>query len=186
MGKTTLLTLLENELAGEVKLLDPGELFRRYCYHQRIKTPEEIEELLIEQILEMPHDSVVVLHWHYAVLRPYGYIPQISFARLKRIAESGKIEQIVLLLLEAPTDVVQERRQKDSKIKQRGLSILAIEEEVAAEEKFLAEERNLFSRILGDQKVLILRLNNVNLETTKQTLYKFLKFFLANPTKRGS
>lgn len=178
VGKTTLLTWLENEFAGEIKLLDPGELFRYYCYNQMIKTPEEVEELIAEKILEMPHDSVVVLHWHYAVLQPSGYIPQISFSRLKRIAKSGKVEQIILLQLEAPIDAVRERRLKDSRTKKRDVSLWTINEEVGAEKEFLARHQDLFSRILGRRKVTVFHLIHSDLETTKPVLYQFFKEIL--------
>ena len=82
VGKTTLLSWLENKFAEKITLLNPGELFRRYFYNERIKTIEEIEELIANKLEKMPNDSVVVVHWHYAVRRLSKYIPQINFSRL--------------------------------------------------------------------------------------------------------
>lgn len=178
VGKTTLLSWLEDKFPGRLTLLNPGELFRRYFYNEKIKTAEEIEELIVSKLEEMPADSIVIIHWHYAVRQPTGYIPQINFSRLKRIAESGKIEQIILLLVEAPTDAVLERRLKDGLAKKRNLSQSVINEEIATEEEFLIKQRDLFFQILGNHNITVFRLTNTDLRATKLLLYKFFKSLL--------
>lgn len=178
VGKTTLLSWLENKFAGQLELLNPGELFRRYFYNERVKTLEEIEELIVSKLLKIPNDSAVVVHWHYAVRRPSGYIPQINFSRLKQIAESGKIEQVILLLVEAPIDVVLERRLRDRRTKKRSLSRSIINKEVAVDEKFLTKHKALFSRILGNHRVVVFRLTNVDMRPAQLRLCKFFKTLL--------
>lgn len=178
VGKTTLLAWLEAKLRGKIKLLDPGELFRRYHYREKLKTTEEIEELIVSMLENMPDDFIVVVHWHYAVRRPSGYIPQIAFPRLKRIAESGKIEQVVLVVIEAPTDVVLERRLAESGAKKRPLSLSCVREEVVREEEYLLRHQALFSEALGDEKVTVLRLINTDLEAAKLLLSDLFKLLV--------
>lgn len=161
VGKTTLISRLKSKFKRKITLLDPGKLFRRYFYNKRIKTPEEIEELITDKIKGAPGGSTMVIHWHYGVRRPSGYIPQISFERLRRIAKSGKIDKVVLLLVEAPADIVYSRRLKDRKIKKsRAISLFKIREEVRMEKKFLKRHAILFSRILGKNKVIVFRIAN--------------------------
>ena len=126
VGKTTLIAWLKNEFPGWIKFLNPGALFRRYYYRSKLKTLEEIEELIVKKILSAPQNSIVVLHWHYAVKRPSAYIPQMKFSRLKRIAESGKIERAILLSVEVPASLILKRRALDSRKKKRSLSMPAI------------------------------------------------------------
>ncbi len=178
VGKTTLLSWLKNKFAGKIKLLNPGGLFRRYFYNKKIKTTKEIEELIANKLEKMPNNSVVVVHWHYAVRRPSGYIPQINFSRLKRIAKNGNIEKIILLLVEAPVDAVRERRLKDRRAKKRALSRSVIGKEIAADEEFLIRHRVLFSQILGCHNVVIFRLTNNDLRTAKLLLCNFFKSLL--------
>lgn len=179
VGKSTLLSLLENQFGSQIILLNPGELFRRYFYNERIKTAEEIEEMIINELEKIPNDSTVVLHWHYAVRRPSGFIPQICFSRLKRLAESEKIEQVVLLLVEASVNAVRDRRMKDHKAKKRELSQVAIAEEINADEEFLTKHQALFSRALDSKNVTTLRLVNNDLRTAQITLCKFFKTLLS-------
>lgn len=178
VGKTILLSWIENIFAGQITLLNPGELFRRYFYNEKIKTIEEIEELIVNKLEEMQNDSVAVLHWHYAVLRPTGYIPQINFSRLNRIVKSGKIEQVILLLVEAPVDAVLERRLADCRIKKRNLSLSVMREEIAAEEEFLIMQRDLFSQALGNHNIVVFRLTNIDLQATKRVLFNFFKIVI--------
>lgn len=178
VGKTTLLSWLENKFVGQIKLLDPGELFRRYFYDKKIKTIEEIEELITNKLEEMPTDIVAVVHWHYALRLPSGYIPQIDFSRLKRIAESGKIEQVVLLLVEAPVDILLRRRMADRLSKKRALLPSALREEIAADEEFFIRHWVIFSEAIGNQNVVTFRLTNINLRATKSVLYRFFKLLL--------
>lgn len=180
VGKTTLLNWLKNKFADRIELLDPGELFRRYVYSKKIKTTEEVEELIVSKIEKMPENAVVVLHWHYAVRRPTRFIPQISLSRLKRITENNKLEKAVLLLVEAPIGVVRERRITDRRMKKRAFSRSTISEEIAVEEEYLAKHHALFSQALGSQRVILVRLANVNLETAKLVLYGFFKSLLSD------
>lgn len=184
VGKTTLLSWLEDEFTGQIVVLNPGELFRRYFYDEKLKTIEEIEELIASKLEEMPDSAVAVLHWHYAVRRPEGYIPQIAFSRLERLAKSGKIEQVVLLMVEAPIDVVLERRAADRKSKKRALSRSVIREEVAADEEFLMKHQTLFAEVLGDRNVVVFRLPNVDLEATKRLLGSFFTSLLNKDERR--
>lgn len=170
VGKSTLLYWLENQFQNRIKLLNPGELFRRYFYNENIKTLEEIEELIVSEIEKMPRNAILVAHWHYAVRRPSEYIPQISFSRLKRIAESGKVEQIILCLVEASVDSIYERRLNDRQTKKREFSKLSIKEEISIEEEFLTKYYILFSQILGNTSVTTAKINNNDLGTAKSTL----------------
>ncbi|OGN01083.1 MAG: hypothetical protein A3B91_00690 [Candidatus Yanofskybacteria bacterium RIFCSPHIGHO2_02_FULL_41_29] len=171
VGKSTLLHWLENQPKHRITLLNPGELFRRYFYNEQVKTIEEIEELIVSEIEKMPSNSVLVAHWHYAVRQPSKYIPQISFSRLKRIAESGKVEQIVLCLVEASVDSIYERRLIDHQTKKREFSKSSIEEEIHIEEEFLAKYQILFSKILGSNRVTTTRINNNDLGVAESTLH---------------
>lgn len=179
VGKTTLLSCLERKCLGRIIILNSGELFRRYVYDQRIKIAEEVEEYLLETLLAMPDDSVVVLHWHYAVSRPDGYIPQISFSRLKRLAESRKIEQIILVSVRAPADVVRERRLADYQKKKRSLSLIEIQEEAAVDEEFLIQHRVLFSQTLGHNNVVVFRFVNMDSKIKNPILYDFFRKLLS-------
>ncbi len=178
VGKTTLLSWLKVVFASKIVLLDPGELFRRYVYNEKTKSAEEVEELITNKIEEMPEDSVVVVHWHYAVRRAHGYIPQLSYPRLERIAKNNKIEKIVLLTVEAPTDIIRERRQADIRIKARALSQSAIEQEIATDEATLMDQQALFTEALGDRNVVVFRLININLEEAKLRLHEFFESLL--------
>lgn len=159
-------------------MLNPGELFRRYYYHRKLKTPKKIEELIVKKILDAPTDSIMIVHWHYAVRRPLGYIPQIKFSSLKRLAESRKIERTILLSVEAPASFISKRRMSDSHKKKRALSILTIREEARQDKIFLAKHHALFSRILGKNKVTISRLINKDLRTAQSNLYRFFRKLL--------
>jgi adenylate kinase len=178
VGKTTIISWLQHKFAGEIRVLDPGELFRRYFYTKKVKTIDEIEELLMSKIMNMPHASTVVVHWHYAVKRPSGYIPQINFSRLKRIAKSGKVTKIVLLVVDAPIHVIRERRLKDRQTKKRGVARSIIREEIDTDERLLARHRALFSKALSPGKVQIFRLTNVDLPKTKIVIEEYFKKLL--------
>ena len=43
VGKTTLIKSLTEKFGDKIKVINPGELFRRYFYRKKTKTPEEIE-----------------------------------------------------------------------------------------------------------------------------------------------
>src|SRR3989338_9845981 len=102
VGKTTLLSWLRRVYRKRLTLLDPGELFRRYHYDRKIRTTEEIEELILQKLESLPDDAMAVAHWHYAVRRPMGYIPQIALSRLTRLAQGRKLEHVTLFVVEAP------------------------------------------------------------------------------------
>jgi adenylate kinase len=166
----------------QIILVNPGELFRHYFYDERLKTIEEIEEMVISELREMPRDSIVVLHWHYAVRRPGGFIPQIGFSQLKRVARIDAIEQIVLLVVETTVNVIRDRRMKDHRTKKRELSNVVINEEIDADEIFLIKHQSLFSQMLGGENITTLRLVNDDLHTAQSTLYKFLEALLSKST----
>ncbi len=174
VGKTTLLSLLEKRFGGQITFLNPGELFRRYFYTERIKTIDEIEEMIVSKLGNMPHETTVIAHWHYAVRRPEGFIPQVSFSRLQRIAENSGIEHVVLLSLGAPKDVIYERRLKDYKDKRRELTLQGIQQETDADEEFLIKHHDIFSQALGKEKVTVFRLTNHDLGAAEIRLYNFL------------
>lgn len=173
VGKTTLLSWLDDTFKGRLEFLDAGDLFRRYCYRENTMTAGQVEDLITDKLLAMPEDAILVAHWHYAVRRPGGFIPQICFPRLERVARCGKIKKVILISLEAPVKVILKRRVGDSHLKKRELSRAAIKEEVAADEDFLIKHLDLFSRTLGKRKVIVLRRGNIKLRATK----KFLKNF---------
>lgn len=180
VGKTTLISWLEKKLKGRIVVLNPGELFRRYFYSRKAKTLDDIEEMVVNQLKKLPSDSTVVVHWHYAVRRPSGYIPQISFGRLKRIAESGKVERVVLLSVRASVDAVYKRRSADYKIKRsRAISKIAIDEEIKFDKEFLAKHKSLFSKILGNDRISVFLVTNDDLKKAQKVLYGFLKKLLS-------
>lgn len=170
VGKSILLSWLADQFAEKIRVLNPGEFFRHYYYNERIKTIEEIEDLIVSEIESIPPDTVAVLHWHYAVRRPEGYISQIDFSRLKNLVESGKIEHITLVSVEAPPEAILERRLKEQESKKRIFSPATILEEIAADERLLMMHRNLFSEVLGEPNVTVLHLHNIDLEETKKHL----------------
>lgn len=173
VGKTTLLSWLERKYAGRIIVLDAGELFRRYAYAGKTKTADEVEELIADTLRGLPDDSVAVAHWHYAVRRPGGFIPQISFVRLKHLAESGKIKNVVLITLTAPPGEVQRRRAAEDHVKRRDISELKIREEMEMDEQFLRRHKELFSRALGENNVIATRFMNTDLESIKRALDDF-------------
>ncbi len=179
VGKTTLLSWLEKQFKESITLLDPGELFRQYFYKERIKTVEEIEEMIVNEIEKSPEDSVIVIHWHYAVKRPLGFIPQICYSRLKRIARNKKVERVVLLSVDASIEAIRQRRLKDRRSKNRDLSEVGISREVEKDKEFLAEHEKLFSRMLGGKKVATFQLINEDLQTAQATLSRFFRGLLA-------
>ena len=181
IGKSTLLSWLENEFAGKITLVNPGELFRHYFYEEKLKTIEEIEELVVSTLEEMPDDAVAVAHWHYAVRRPEGYIPQIDFSKLERLARSGKIKEVVLVLVEAPVDVIIERRTKDCESKKRAFPRPVILEEMDTEQKFLAQHQVLFAKVLGNHNITVFRVYNVNLEEAKKLLGNLFQTLIGCP-----
>jgi adenylate kinase len=153
VGKSTIFEYLKSRFGDEVVFLDPGELFRQYCYKVGGKSPEEVEEIILKDLLDLAEDAVVVAHWHFAVLRPDGYIPQISFDRLKRLALSGKFDKALLVSVEASTDIIRSRRLKDSSGKKRNLVRQMIDEERRLDLEYLIEHYELLSGILGKDKV---------------------------------
>ncbi len=161
VGKTTIFNQFRVKLDKRVIFLDPGELFRQYCYVWKIKTAEEVEEMILDQLMAMPRDATVVVHWHYAVSRPGGYITQISFARLAQLAKSGKIDRVILVSVGAPTDVILERRLRDSNKKKRNLDRQMIEEEVKQDQEFLIKHRDLLIEILGEGRVVVHHFANI-------------------------
>lgn len=179
VGKTTLLAWLKKKYPENIVVLDAGELFRRHHYHSNRKTAHEVEELIVHKLENMSKHSVVAIHWHYAVWRPSGYIPQISCPRLQRIARSGCVKEVILLLVEAPINLVCKRRLKDKKTKKRALSQLAVREEADWEEKLLRRHYALFSRILGKRRVNIFRLNNEDLHIAQKRLRTFFEIRIA-------
>lgn len=178
VGKSTLLSWLEEQFRGRVVLLNPGELFRQYFYRERLKTVNEIEEMIVQEIERYPNDAIVVLHWHYAVPRPEGFIPQISFSRLERLARSGKIQQAILLSVQAPIDTIYERRVKDRQDKKREFSKESIRREINADRKFLAKHRGIFTEALGEDRVTELLILNEDLTAAQAELHKFFTNFL--------
>lgn len=170
VGKSILLSWISAKFAGKIRVLNPGEFFRRYYYNEKIKTIEEIENLIVSEIESMPPDMIAVLHWHYAVKRPEGYIPQIDFSRLKNLVESGKIGHVTLVSVEAPPEAILERRLKEQESKKRAFSPATILEEIAADEKSLMMHRTLFSEVLGEPNVTVLHLCNIDLEEAKKHL----------------
>ncbi|MBI4991893.1 MAG: AAA family ATPase [Candidatus Harrisonbacteria bacterium] len=177
-GKTALSSWMELQYENRIKLLNPGELFRRYFYKERIKTIEEIEELIAGELGKALSDSAAVAHWHYAVRRPSGYIPQISFSRLRRLAKSGQVDRALLLLIDAPAEVIRERRLRDQAIKKREPVLPIIHEELWTEEEFWVMHQALFSDILGDDRVTALRLANIDFCKTKANLEEIFSSFL--------
>lgn len=178
VGKSTLISWLEKEYVGRIMMLNPGELFRRYFYNERIKTVEEIEEMLVGELENAPVDATVVAHWHYAVRRPSGFIPQISFSRLKRLAESGKVERAIFMVVGASAETVQKRRLKDCHNKKREESLAAIHEEMDADEGFLTKELAIFTQALGEQNVEVIRLANEDPDAAKAALHEIFKALL--------
>lgn len=179
VGKTTLLSWLEEKYSGQLVVLDAGELFRRYAYgNRKTKTAEEVEELIMNTILGVPSYSVVVVHWHYAVRRPEGYIPQVSFSRLARISRSGKIVRATLLLVEAPAESILRRRITDREEKTRLLSLAAIRQEMGKEEEFFAKTHDILTRGLGRNSATTFRLSNTRLSSAKKRLTRFFEVLL--------
>lgn len=175
VGKSTLIRWLARRFPGRVRTVDPGALFRRYHYRRRIMTTGEVEDFVVERILDLPTGAVVVIHWHYAVRRPDGCIPQVAFRRLRRLLRSGKIERAVLLLVYAPNDAVRTRRRRDVQSKRRPLSLATIEREVAAERRFLKRQRMLFEHALGRGKATVRLLRNTNLRRARSALVRLVE-----------
>lgn len=175
VGKTTLLAWLKNKCDERIVLVNPGELFRNYHH---IKTVEEIEEMVVEKLKNVPDDATVIAHWHYAVRRPSGYIPQIDWPRIKRMTKKGAIQYVGLFLITAPPDTIRKRRLKEYAEKKRPLSRTIIRKEIAAEEKFLEKHYILFSKALGNQNVGVFRLANNDLREAKLRLWTIFGIFL--------
>ena len=169
VGKSTLLSRSLEKLGSERSLVDPGELFRKNFYFEKRKTISEIEDLIVEEILDKAIlSSTVIVHWHYAVRMSEGYIPQISLERLKRVAESGVVEEVSLVLIEAPTEVILERREKDAGVKTRPLSLEIINEEIVYERDYLKKEFDIFTRPLGVDRVKKIIIENTDLEMAEK------------------
>ena len=169
--KSTLLSWLMNEFNVKIRFVDPGELFRTYCVHEKLKTYEEVEDLIVQSILAMPGDSTVVVHWHYAVVKPEGYIPQVSFERIEKLAKSGLIHDVKLVSIEASIDVILGRRLNDSGKKKRNLRKDGIALEIARDLEFMERHRDIFEAYLGPSHVSSHRIENVDLESTKLRLW---------------
>ena len=179
VGKTTLLAGVLEEFSKSIKLVDSGEFFRRYFYKEKLKTIDEIEDLIVDQIIDTSGDSIVLAHWHYAVSRPQGYIPQIDFSRVKKIAASKKIDQIVLISIEASIDTIYGRRVKDSSVKKRNLNKDCIFEEIKFDNNFLKKHEDIFLEFIDKDKISIQRINNVTLSSARAELRKLFKKLLS-------
>lgn len=180
VGKTTLISWLKQTFPRQLKILDAGEMFRRYVYGQRkIKSAKEVEKLIVEKLLAWPRNAVVVVHWHYAIRRPEGYIPQIHFSRLARIARSGKIAHATLLLVETSAKRILKRRWDNRETKTRPLLLATIRRETRKEEKFLAKTYQMFSQELGRKRVTKYRLRDTRLPVAKKRLARYFEALLA-------
>lgn len=153
VGKSTIFNWLKSKFGGQVTFLDPGEIFRQNRDSGANRPAEDVEELIVSNILELPDEAVVVAHWHYAVVRPNGYIPQISFDRLNRLARSGKVSEVLMVSVEASTDIIRSRRLKDPSGKKRNLVREMIDEERRLDLEFLGRHYEIFSVVLGEDKV---------------------------------
>lgn len=157
---------------------DAGALFRRYVYGtKKMKTAEEVEQLIVHTILRAPRNSVVVIHWHYAVRRPDGYIPQIDYSRLAQIAQSKKISEVCLLHIDAPFNAIIARRALDRYAKMRALDPEVIRDEQKHEDEFLLHMYEVFRAHLNE-RVRIVRLYNRALCEATQYLAKFFETLL--------
>jgi adenylate kinase len=176
VGKSTLLSALMQCLGGEVELLNPGQLFRQYIYGgQLTKTTEEVEELIADAISNASSTATILGHWHFAVNRPNGqFIPQISWSKLEKAVNTANPELITLVLIEAPPDVIQARRQNDYNHKKRALRLEDIMTEAKQEEEFLERHRILLERTLGPNRVIVRRITNVNLPLAVTELERFV------------
>jgi adenylate kinase len=152
VGKSTIFEYLKSRFGDKVVFIDPGELFRKLCY-RGVKSPEEVEEIILNELIDLPEDAIVVAHWHFAVPRPDGYIPQISFDRLKRLALSGKLSEALLVSIEASTDIIRSRRLRDSSGKKRNLVRQMIDEERRLDLEYLSKHYELLAGILGEDRV---------------------------------
>lgn len=132
VGKTTLLEKVLGTLNKKPHVVDPGVLFWEHVYRKKDKTADETEVLVAEAIeRECSLYPVVICNWHYAVWTLKGYIPQIAFPRLASLVERVGPECVHLILVDAPVDVVLERRKKDRSIKRRKVDRACVAEEIA-------------------------------------------------------
>lgn len=178
VGKSTLLARVLTSFNNRVKLVDPGEFFRRYFYKEKLKTLDEIEDLILAEISNAPDDTLIIAHWHYAVTRPGGFIPQIDFSRLRRLAESGRVEEVAFVNVEAPIETIYGRRLIDSRMKRRAISLAEIKEEVLRDREFLLEHSDIFSRVLGDENISFHSISNTDLLLAVASLEKLIKSML--------
>lgn len=161
VGKSTTLALLKKQLGTRARMIDPGELFRRYFYKKRRKTIEQIEEMVVQKILATPTDMIALVHWHYAVPRRGKYITQISVTRLKHLVTDARIEQVMLGLLKAPPAVIHERRKADHCFKKRSLSKKKLGEEIQMENKFFSRQKKIITTAIGTKKVFSFTINTL-------------------------
>lgn len=169
VGKSTLLDWLVTEYKQNIRLIDAGEMFRKYHYNHKLKSTDEVEEMIIRKIVRLPDNAIIVIHWHYAVIQPNCYVPQISFDKLRRLATNYKIQEVFLLLVKAPLDLILERRLRTLHSKKRSLSIKSIREEISEENYFLRKHLDIFKDILGS-KVKVIKLVNADLRKAKKDL----------------
>ena len=171
---------LENRFSGRFEILDPGELFRRYFYNEKIMALEEIEDMIVRKIENVPDGKAIILHWHYAVRRPSGYTPQISFSRLRKLAENDRVKKAALVLVTASAVNLYERRQKEYSVKKRELYLDDIRDEILTDEKYFNKHHRLFSDVLGSKKVTALKVVNEEISAAESILSVFLSAFLGS------
>ncbi len=178
VGKSTLLSWAKRRFGRKVVVLDPGAFFRKYFYSKKIKTIEEIEDLIVAKIKKSPTSRVTLVHWHYAVKRSSGYIPQVSVSRLNQIAQCKYIQKIILLMIQAPAPMIYARRMKDINKKKRGLTYAEIEKEIAMDEIFMKRQVQLFARSMRRGRLERSYISNSNLKVSMRDFAGLIKGLL--------
>ncbi len=143
-----------------------------HVYRAHDRTPREVEKLVAN---ELAHKCCrypwIICNWHYGVWTPVGYVPQIDFSLLQRIAECPTLRKIYLVQITATPEHILERRLKDRQLRRRKLDLACVKEEVAATQWLYEEHHRICSRNVLTARVWI---ENENLERAVQGMSRLL------------
>ncbi len=137
VGKTTLLSTIVAECRTSTAFFDPGPLFEEHLWRKKDKTPEEVEDMAVSELVRRCRESRVVLSsWHWGVWTPYGYAPQISPERWRLLLAEAKPDRLYLVTVTASPERILERRIRDYAKHPRKRSLEAIKEELVQSDEY--------------------------------------------------
>jgi adenylate kinase len=172
VGKTTVIAKLQKS-HPHILLFDPGDLFWKLHYDNKILEPRAIEKIVADCLIKTKQE-IMFVNWHYAVWTKNGYIPQISLDVWCHNFCNRFRGIINLFLLELDAKTLLARRTADANSgKKRKLDMACVEEEIDATHNLFLKIRKETGRY-SNEIVQSVILKNNNSEDSANTIQTFL------------